>query len=204
GHPLFALPSLAEKPEAALDATAYMKYMGTLEPDFSGGLSTSFRYKTLTLSASFNLNVGGKRFLYSMFDEDMVNSVPSAYSNLPQELTKRWRKPGDQSDIPGLPSVTVPGIAVPGGGTEYPHRLYNYSDIRLVNASFFRCNNISLMYTLPAKWVESAYLKNVAVSASVSNPFKVVSKGYKGLDPEVATGSQPLSHTYSFSLNVTF
>jgi len=204
GHPLFALPSLDENPEAALDATTYMKYMGSLEPDFSGGLSTSFRYKTLTLSASFNLSVGGKRFLYSMFDEDMVNSVPSAYNNLPRELTKRWRKPGDQTDIPGLPSASVPGITIPGGGTEYPHRLYNYSDIRLVNASFFRCNNISLMYTLPARWVEPVYLKNVSVSASVSNPFMVVSKEYKGLDPEVATGSQPLSHTYSFSLNVTF
>lgn len=204
GHPLFNIPSAEENPEAWQDATTYMKYMGSLEPDFSGGLSTSFRYKTLALSASFNLNLGGKRFLYSMFNEDIVTSVPSAYVNLPHELINRWRESGDKTDIPGLPSALVPIMKLPDGASEYPHRLYNYSDVRMVNASFFRCNSISLMYTFPAQWIQKLYMKNLSLSASVSNPFMIVSKEYKGLDPEVATGSQPLSHTYSFSLSVSF
>ena len=39
---------------------------------------------------------------------------------------------------------------------------------------------------------------------SVSNPFMIVSKDFKGKDPEVATGSQPLSRNYAFSVNLSF
>lgn len=41
-------------------------------------------------------------------------------------------------------------------------------------------------------------------SFSVSNPFIIVSKDFKGKDPEVATGSQPLSQNYTFSVNLSF
>ena len=38
----------------------------------------------------------------------------------------------------------------------------------------------------------------------MSNPFTIASKDFKGRDPEVATGAQPVTSSYSFSLNVTF
>ena len=37
----------------------------------------------------------------------------------------------------------------------------------------------------------------------VLSPKKIVSKEFKGMDPEVATGSQPISRTYSFGINVS-
>lgn len=206
GYPLFDIPSKTENPEGLTDATTFMKYMGTREPDFSGGVSTSFRYKTLSLSASFNLNIGGKKFLYPMFSEDYANnSTPSAYSNLPHEMVNRWRKPGDEkiTNIPTIPSREIPVVYTPAGVTEYRHRLYNYSDIRVVNASFLRCNGISLSYTIPERWVKQLRLKNMSLGASVSNPFIIVSKQYKGLDPEVASGAQPISRNYSFSINIS-
>lgn len=203
GSPLFHIPSLEENPEGLNDATTFMKYMGSLEPDFSGGLSTTLTYKTFTLSASFNMNIGGKRFLYNMFDEDMSDSTPSAYSNLPHELVNRWRKAGDKTTVPGIPSSSIARVDLPNGAGVYPYWMYNFSDVRLVNASFFRCNNIALSYTLATKWVESSFIKNLSLNASVSNPFMIVSKDYKGMDPEVATGSQPISRTFSFGINLS-
>lgn len=205
GSAEFKIPTVEEKPNGVHDATEYMKYMGTLEPDFSGGLSMSFRYKTLYLSTSFNLNIGGKKFLYPIFAEDIVSSTPSAYINLPEEMTKRWRKPGDEefSNIPSLPSKEAASYYLPTGIGEYSSRMYNYSDVRVVNASFLRCNSLSLGYTLPARWVKKMFLKNVSINASVSNPFIIVSKEFKGLDPEVATGSQPISRTWSLGINVS-
>lgn len=73
---------------------------------------------------------------------------------------------------------------------------------RVVNASFMRCNNISLSYTVPAKLIQRMSLNNLSISGSVSNPFIVVSKDYKGIDPEVATGAQPITPTYSVTLNI--
>lgn len=205
GSAEFNIPSVEENPAGQTDATTFMKYMGTLEPDFTGGVSMSFRYKSLSLSSSFNLQIGGKKFLYEVFDESIVTSTPSAYVNLPKELTKRWRKPGDETftDIPALSSTEASYYKLPNGASEYAPCLYNYSDVRVVNASFLRCNALSLNYTLPEKWVKKMYLKNLSFSASVSNPFIIVSKEFKGMDPEVATGSQPISRTYSFGINVS-
>ena len=81
--------------------------------------------------------------------------------------------------------------------------MYNYSDARVVNASFLRCNGLALNYTLPEKWVKKMYLKNLSFSASLSNPFMIVSKEFKGMDPEVATGSQPISRTVSLGINIS-
>ena len=205
GSAMFELPTLEECPEALLDATAFMKYMGTLEPDFSGGVSMSFRYKSLSLSTSFNLQIGGKKFLYKVFDDAIIQTTPSAYYNLPQEMTKRWRKPGDEkiTNLPSLPSSEVAYYKLPNGSSGYSAEMYNYSDARVVNASFLRCNGLSLNYTLPGKLVKKMYLKNLSFSASVSNPFIIVSKEFKGMDPEVATGSQPISRTFSLGINIS-
>ena len=204
GMPMYKLPTEEECPEAKEDASAYLKYVGTLEPDFSMGFSTSLRYKTISLGASFNLNTGGTRFLGTVFGEDMVNSLPSAYLNLPKEMVNRWKKPGDISDMPTIPYNSGAGVSVPFNGySEPPHRLYNYADIRAVDAWFLRCNNLSISYTLPEKFVKAIYLKNLSLSGNVSNPFRIVSKDFKGMDPEVATGSQPISRTYSLGLNIS-
>ena len=206
GVPILNIPTKEENPAALEDATAYMKYAGKTEPDFQGGLSTSFRYKTLTLSASFNLNVGGKKFLYPMFDDDkMTSGLPSAYYNLSTDLLKRWRKPGDEkyTNIPCIPSSGMAQPVMPNGGLERYPRLYNYTDIRVVNASFLRCNNISLSYTFPGRIARSLYLKNLSLSGSVSNPFIIMSSKFKGMDPEVSTGAQPISRNYSLTLNIS-
>lgn len=203
GYPLFNIPT-KEEGANPLDATTYMTYAGTTEPDFSGGMSTVLRWKTLTLSASFSIALGGKRFLTDLFDEDYLNnSTPSAYSNLSKDMVKRWQKPGDElhTQIPTIPHRNIPLVDLPNGSTEYRHRMYNYSTARVVNASFLRCNNISLSYTVPTKIVNKMALKNLSISGSVSNPFIVVSKDYNGVDPEVATGSQPITPSYSLTLN---
>lgn len=205
GSAEFDIPSLEDNPDGLLDATTFMKYMGTTEPDFSGGVSMSFRYKSLSLSTSFNLQLGGKKFLYHIFDNTVINSTASAYSNLPKEMAKRWKKPGDENftNIPSLPSKDASYYKLPNGASGYTPEMYNYSDARVVNASFLRCNGLSLNYTLPEAWVKKIYLKNLSFSASVSNLFMIVSKEFKGMDPEVATGSQPISRTYSLGINIS-
>lgn len=205
GDPTFDVPLGTENPEAVTDATAYMVHMGSLEPDFTGGLSTSFRFVDFSVSASFNLNLGGKRFLFPMFNDDIVEDVPSAYSNLPKDFVSHWRQPGDITDVPGIPSrdLLKRRVLLPTGLTESSYRMYNYSDIRVVSGSYLRCTNLGLNYFFPKKIVNRMRLGNLSLSLSVSNPFMINSKDFKGLDPEVATGNQPITRNYSFSINMT-
>ena len=139
-----------------------------------------------------------------MFDSDMTNTTPNEYNNLPKDLVKRWRKPGDEktTNIPSLPEYRRATIELPSG-SDLLYRMYNFSDIRVAKASFLRCNNISLDYNLPSSLV-SKFAQNVGLSFSVSNPFIIVSKDFKGKDPEVATGSQPISQNYTFSVRMSF
>jgi hypothetical protein len=82
--------------------------------------------------------------------------------------------------------------------------MYNYSTARVVDASFFRCNDISLTWNVPERLLKPLYIKNLSVSAAVRNPFIIVSRDFKGMDPEVATGNQPIPRVYSMQFNVSF
>lgn len=202
GLPRYVLPEIADA-GAREDVSNWMKYAGKLEADLTGGLNTSFRYKTLTLSASFNMSFGGKKFLASVFET--TGGTPNAYYNLPKELVNRWRAPGDEAvtDIPALPHSGIKGFYLPNGEYGYCYTMYNYTIGRVVNASFFRCNSINLAYRLHADLLKSMRLKGVSVNLGVSNPFIIVSKDFKGKDPEVATGSQPISQTYTLGISVS-
>lgn len=203
GVPRYVFPEIADEAERE-DVSNWMKHAGKLEADLTGGINTSFRYKTLTLSASFNLSIGNHKFLTPVFEEGRP-VVPNSYYNLPKELVNRWRKPGDEAitDIPSLPHVNVKGFKLPNGEWGYQHTMYNYTLGRVVDASYFRCNSINLSYSLPLNVLKQMGLKNVVVNMGISNPFIIVSKEFKGKDPEVATGAQPISQTYTFGISVS-
>ena len=121
-------------------------------------------------------------------------------------MNTRWR-PGDtDARFPGLPDKNVVNFLLPGTTTVYTneYEMYNYSNARVVNASSLKCNNISLNYSFPERIANQLGVKFISLGASMSNPFTIASKDFKGRDPEVATGAQPVTSSYSFSLNVTF
>lgn len=79
----------------------------------------------------------------------------------------------------------------------------NYSDYWVRNASYLRCDNITLGYTFDELLKNKL---NLRLFAAVQNPF-VITK-YKGVDPEVASGVDgniyPRSTTWSIGLVASF
>ena len=92
---------------------------------------------------------------------------------------------------------------MPDGQYTNIYRLYNYADIRVADAWFLKCNNISASYNFPERWIKG-FAQNINVNFSVSQPFRIVSKDFKGMDPEVAVGNQPISRNYSLGINISF
>lgn len=76
------------------------------------------------------------------------------------------------------------------------------SDLRVVDASFFRCNNLSLSWQANSKVLSRLRLKNLSVNLSVSNIFVIASDKFQGFDPELGNSVNP--QTYSFGINVGF
>lgn len=186
------------------DVTSWMYYLGKLDPDFSGGFSTSMRYKTLTFSASFSMQFGAMRWL----SEYLPTGTISPYTNLRAEAVNRWQEPGDELDpdcMPGLPykdGWSTQEKTLADGTSENVYTLYNKSDARFVNADYFKCTSMRVSYSLPSSKLEKMFLNNLSFGLSVSNPFKITSSEFKDVDPEVMFGGTPISRTVSLSINV--
>ena len=198
------------------DPRDFLVKSGKLEPDFSGGLFTRFRYRGLSLQANFSMTIGGQKRLPDLYD--MGNGqygLPLPDKNSSRWIKDRWRKPGDEEHTiyPSLPTreKTMPTNTV-DGSIQLPYKdlnfysryaAYNLSDIRVADVDFIRCRQISLNYQFTAKQLKAIYLQNLNIGLSMANPFIITfDKKWDGYDPE--TGGWPTRKTISLTLNATF
>lgn len=85
--------------------------------------------------------------------------------------------------------------------------MYNYSNHRVVSGNYLQCQNISLTYDIPSKYLKKAGLQLLSVTASATNLFTVCSSKLKGQTPiqsgfaEIQLSERP---TFSLGLNVAF
>ena len=206
GQPLFNLLDVPEEMRSrTLDPTTYLVYSGQRDPFFTGGLNLSIRYKSLTLSTSFSVLLGGKKRLLSPY-EQFGNRyfMPEPDVNVNRDLLDRWKKPGDElhTIIPSLPGQSQVYISLPNGETEYPIYVWEESDAMVVNASFLRCQQIGLSWNINPGKLAKIGVSNLLLSANVNNIFVIASKRFKGFDPEVQNSIMP--RTFSLGINVGF
>ncbi|MBC8988222.1 SusC/RagA family TonB-linked outer membrane protein [Pedobacter sp. N36a] len=152
-------------------------------PDFFGGMSQSFRYKNVSLTAGF-----------TYFKQRGIERIgPSGNKNRSlYEYENTWKNPGDQALFPKLTTLN-----------KTSNNNYATSDAAYVDASFIRLQSIQLGYVLPVNKLRSIGISNLSVNVTGDNIF--VLTHYKGLDPEVRQfGGQPLTRTITIGLNCTF
>lgn len=174
-------------------------FIGDPTPDFSFGISNSFRYKNFDLNIMMSGAVGG----------DILGPAKWAYlanmdgSRLPLAAIKdRWRS--EQNPGSGVyPSTRI--------GTTAIGRQVNSQWIE--NGSYLTARNITLGYTVPLKG--NLLLKTLRVYASVQQAFTIT--GYSGFSPEInlsgtdATAgigidenAYPIPRTFSIGISTTF
>lgn len=184
-------------------------YSGKREADFTGGITTSFRYKMVSFSALFSLSLGAKMRLNKLFPDDKFK-MPYPHQNMQQEFVDRWRKPGDEL-ITDIPALTDRVSLVPDGAMKNAYastwQMYNNSDLRVVSANFLRCRSMSLSVAIPSSFTRKFYSSGASLSFGVNNPFVIKSKDLNGRDPEqteLGNGALPPLRTYSMSLSISF
>ncbi|RFS26631.1 SusC/RagA family TonB-linked outer membrane protein [Chitinophaga silvatica] len=200
--------NLDKSAEKTIDATSGMVYMGQLDPKITGGVSNNFQYKGFSLNVLFNVALGHKKFLPRIY-ETMYGSAPYPAKNLSNELVNRWRQPGDEknTNIPSLPTALVPNVSLPfgSGSLASPYLMYDYSNLRVVDASFVRLQNLMLGYNIPGSWLkQTKVIRQANLMLSASNLFYIASKDLHGVDPEVNGNSLPIPRNYSLTVNVGF
>ena len=172
------------------------------------------KYKNITLYALFAVQWGGHNRLPNLYEATTSkDGLPLPHQNASKKLLKRWKKVGDKTNIPSLPSIgsrtdiisfpenTVLAANYRSGENSYV--MYNQSDARVANTDFIRCRSLSLAYNFGEKALSSIGLSHLQLKLSMTNPFIWVSdKKWDGLDPE--TGNWPTRRVTSFFVQVMF
>ena len=175
-------------------------------PNRSGSLFIGFRirWKSFNLGIDFATNLGAKKRLPNPYSTFTYGQMPDIYSNLSKELNNRWKKPGDEAhtNIPALYTSIkdLYNLWLPNGQYDNIYSMWAQSDVRVANASFLRCTQMSLSYSVPQKICKKIKLSHIQVSANINNLFVIASKEWKGYDPELGYSIQP--RIYSLGLSV--
>lgn len=181
-------------------------YMGTTVPVYSGGLSNSFRYKALTLSANMIINLGNvmRRDVNTVYNSRITGSAGMFNGNLNTYFLDRWKVAGDEghTNIPAY--LPVEPIGTNGRDLNY----YMQSDINVVSASYIKLRDLTLSYALPAKILERIKVKTAGIFVQTSN-FMIWKANKVGIDPEYndpRTGARgtPFGHGINIGTNINF
>jgi TonB-linked SusC/RagA family outer membrane protein len=142
-------------------------YLGNSNPKFSGGFGPTITYKkNLKISAFFNF-----RTSYDVVNgTKMTTTNMYGYNNQSTAVLRRWRNPGDVTDIPR---------AVWNSG-------YNWlgSDRYVEDASFLRFRTVTVRYNFSDKTAKKLKIKNFSTYLTAENLMTFTR--YTGQDPEVA------------------
>jgi hypothetical protein len=154
------------------------KYYVALRPNWTYGFGISMMYKKFDLSSSFRGQLGGK--VYN------GRKVQSSWLNKPLPVTS--------NSLSNVVNDDFDFVQVLG---DVP-----YSDYYLEDASFLRCQNLTLGYRID-KLVNGVIMK---VNVSANNLFLITD--YSGQDPEnfnaIDNNFYPRPRTFSLGLNMDF
>ena len=143
--------------------------IGHAQPDLIGGITNSFIYKGFDLSFFFQFSLGNK--VLNFTKATLVNMGADLESNQSVEALRRWRKPGDITDVPRY---------------EFGSSKNNLHSNRLLeDGSYLRLKNFNVGYNLPSRITNKIMLEQLRVYLSATNLWTYTK--YTGSDPEVST-----------------
>lgn len=185
-------------------------YVGKREPDLTGGFSSSFKYKSLTLNALFSFALGNKIRLNDLYTTS-GQGLPYPQQNMSHEFVNRWRQPGDEykTNIPALSDNQMRYVSYDRVYPIADNRwdMYNKSDIRVASGSFLRCRSVSLRYELTKKLLDVLHLRGGYMSFETSNLFVLKDPLLRGRDPEqisLSSGAVPPRIGFACQISLTF
>ncbi|WP_308992959.1 SusC/RagA family TonB-linked outer membrane protein [Mariniflexile litorale] len=176
---------------------------GTVTPDWTGGLSTSFEYKAFKLSAVMDMRVGGKMYnLDEYYKTYYGTSILTADREKDVIINGVIESTGAVNTIPVKKDFTYwSGYA---GDEEFVQK-----------TDYIKLRNVTFSYTVPTAFISKTGFKAVSISASGRNLWIKSHDSFTGSDPELSlygsgngqgiTNFQiPSNKSYSLTLNLTF
>ncbi len=198
--------------------TAEFKILGKVTPDYTLGINAAVEYKGVRLSGTFDYRTGHKFWAgtkdWLSWSGHLVESAQNG---------RRGFVFPNSVITTGTAGVYSPNTNTITGGTTYTSYLNyfsnEYRDVSenfVLDATAFKCRELALSYSLPAKFLKNTAVNNVTLGLNARNLFTILPKSNRGYhDPEqsrssgndqglAVTGQYPITRTFGFNLNVTF
>jgi TonB-linked SusC/RagA family outer membrane protein len=183
-----------------------VKYMGTFQPKWSGGLSNMFSYQ------NFSLNVNMVYSLGAVMRDDVGIDYQGRFfyaagtynGNINANFLNRWKKPGDELNT-NVPAYRASNTGTTLRSTEY----YTRADINVLDASYVKLRDLTFSYSLPGLLLEKLHVKGIKLRAQLSNVL-LWKANDAGIDPEFNNGlfgSRSIrsnQHSISLGAHLTF
>ena len=202
----------------------FRRSLGNIAPDWTYGISNSFRYKNFALNVSVDGRHGGSFWSQTIRKMLWGGTHPATVTEF------------RDMDNQGIPSYVGEGVNVTGGElitdadgnvisdsrtfspnttetfwfdwlNRYYHGQVDESNIQ--DQTFIKLREVVLTYQLPAKLMEKIFIRNAAISFIGRNLLMFSNVDF--LDPEsinIETGEEllqaPSPRSYGFNINVTF
>jgi TonB-linked SusC/RagA family outer membrane protein len=163
---------------------------------WTGGVTTAFTAYGVTLSASLDVRYGGHMFSRTKnLMQFTGNGIETLYNDrnpfiIPNSVVDNGN---------GTYSENTTAVKLSDGS--YQNYFNNYGwgnggNAYIIDKSYVKLRNISLSYSLPAKWVKSLTLSDIDVALFVNNAFIWTTKDNYYIDPESSTIGTDLTGTF--------
>lgn len=178
-------------PDGKISADYDRVLLGGSLPQFMFGANFRFGYKGIDLGIA--LQGVGKRNVHlmselqpnganwGMFPTEIVGKSWSMYNTEEQNASAKYPRYSENNKSAN----------------------YAMSDFWLFNGGYMRVKNITLGYTIPARFTERLMVKNLRFYIS-ANDILCISKYPKGYDPELGRNGYPITATFLGGVSITF
>jgi hypothetical protein len=157
-----------------------------LDPEWTGGLNTTLKYKGFSLDFNLIISQGAKAYTRFMEIDDRFEA--------------RWNRIDIPYWTPDNPTNEAP---MPTADITSKLNLDD-SDFWLADLSYVRLSNINFGYRFPSSVTGAIGVKGLKTYINIKNPY--VWSSFKGMDPEtgVQINDHPTLTSYQFGLNINF
>lgn len=157
-----------------------LKYMGSIQPVYNGGLSNTFTYKGISLTANMVYSMGNvMRNDVNTFYSGRMTASAAFDGNINESFANRWKNPGDEATT-NIPSyVPQPFVNFDRRNIDY----YTKGDINVSDASYVKLRDITLRYSFSDKVLQSLHLAAFSLNLQMSN-FMIWKANHADIDPE--------------------
>lgn len=172
--------------------------LGSPVPDFTGGLTAKFNWNGIDLEIYSFLSVGAEIYNISKVFTHMYPLFPGAA--ISADVKDSWTFANPTGSIPVFENVSNFSTNTQS------------SSFYVEDGSYFRIQNLTVGYNLPASLISNWGVSKLRVTASVNNLVTIT--GYDGLDPSVGgnadtnfgidLGNFPITRSFTFGVNLGF